>query len=66
MLRIPNYFNWLVSLEMPTQQADDQIGQWSIAFEMRSPYSKTPVFFEKFRYNYVRSHKKLSASLTLA
>jgi len=51
---------------MPTQQADDKIGQWSIAFEMRSPCSKTPVFFEKFRYNYVKSNKKLSASLTLA
>ena len=66
MLRIPNYFDWLVSIEMPTQQADDQIGQWSIAFEMGSPCSKTLDFFEKFRYSSVKSQKKLSASLTLA
>jgi hypothetical protein len=51
---------------MPTQQADDQIGQWSIAFEMGSPCSKTLDFFEKFRYSSVKSQKKLSASLTLA
>ena len=41
MWRFRNYSDWLVSPEMPTQQADHKIGQLSIAFEMLSPWLST-------------------------
>ena len=44
MLRFRNYFDWLVSAEMPTQQADHKIGPLSIAFDMLSPCINSAVF----------------------
>jgi hypothetical protein len=48
---------------MPPQQAYDKIGQWSIAFELRSPCSKTLAFFDKVALEFYQVKQKVISEL---
>ena len=60
MDRVRNYSDWLVSIEMLTQQADNKIGQLSMAFEMRSPRIINCLLGELINCHYSKPYSSLN------